>query len=1081
MNQLNEAQKILQEKLEFGLLNSLLRNQRASTSLRRTELTKDSVITKLGIYDTPNKFQEIEDKTCIVYDTALTRDYLRDELNMYKEWKVFKYEEFAAITNSVIEVFINGRKIWFKDIEVRVRKDVVYLLIPKIEISEIQSITIFELPEKAFKVSYNSGSDLVNFPKKWKDEKDSKFPVAYSDTGIYNRVANINVNYNGVIQTGIKSIDTGAILYRPALYIDGVRIHSNSMNVKGSVITLKEPYNKKYNSNWFIEDKGDSEYDNLTDYNGTIIAGRTIIDVGTQLYKPELYIDGIRMDKDSFTFKGSVITLTEPYNKKYKAEWFVEDRGYSPNDTSEDFTGVLPAGETVINVGTKLYSPSVFLDGVRVDSNGFTYADSYITLKEPYTKKYDVKWYVTIPNKDLWNVYSLHGERKQENEDSSIGTGFNTDWNGKEYETYNLNCKTLHINLNAPGITARELVDNEKGFLFETPLVIDSNTYSSESIKVFNSQGFLLPRDEYELEVLFRNKETGKYNYLFRTKTKEEFSLVLHNNEWTQLNQFNLTNILQRYDRYEHWLDHYKNDYNKLPDFVKNFKNLSINKKILDISNDEERFEKVLSEYIKHHPEWYNDYLDTIEPNRFTIRYSDLKESDLKKFNNFSEVESKFQRVDFGISEYMMLTIRNEERNNNIAIYMNGLKYLGIRHIVHARNFSYIYILKQALPDTLDENSYFEVILKDEAYKFYSHTSLFDGDCMMIMGKDIEFIADIEEKLDKLKFFHNGRRLRKEDIYYNTDSDGNHSFFFNIKTYAGDYLAIEMSNHVCKEIKYIENLPEDGVLNIIKDANFKYPLSSKYYEIYINGRRVSQYNEHFITNFMLQFKSIKGNHSICIYEIGGLDKEVELNKVFNSAKDEWDTYIKSLSNIDKYKVENTIIDEDAYNKYIYTLAQYRMHLFYWWFLVPRVRKLDCNPFSVSTAPEVIQEIERLFPDFIDGVGTAVLDTHHQQTSVMYLGHGLEGYIANMLYVLDNIIPAFRPTDSNDYYVMRNLPYFKTENDTVHVNANVNGTPGLRVVPRLHMTQEEYEMAETPNYDDLLDDNGVVVIDSNYGL
>ena len=866
MNQLNEAQKILQEKLEFGLLNSLLRNQRASTSLRRTELTKDSVITKLGIYDTPNKFQEIEDKTCIVYDTALTRDYLRDELNMYKEWKVFKYEEFAAITNSVIEVFINGRKIWFKDIEVRVRKDVVYLLIPKIEISEIQSITIFELPEESFQLVYNKESDLVNYPREWKDGKDLKFIVAYNDEGLYNRVIN-------------------------------------------------------------------------------------------------------------------------------------------PDD----------------------------------------------------------------------HIQPIGSQKIAMNEDVNI------DWNGKEFESYGLKCRTLHINLNGPVFATRELVDNEKGFLFETPLVIDSNTYSSESIKVFNSQGLLLPRDEYELEVLFRNKETGKYNYLFRTKTKEEFSLVLHNNEWTQLNQFNLTNILQRYDRFEHWLDHYKNDYNSLPDFVKNFKNLSINKKILDVSNDEERFEKVLSEYIKHHPEWYNDYLDTIEPNRFTIRYSDLKESDLKKFNNFSEVESKFQRVDFGISEYMMLTIRNEERNNNIAIYMNGLKYLGIRHVVHARNFSYIYILKQALPDTLDENSYFEVILKDEAYKFYSHTSLFDGDCMMIMGKDIEFIADIEEKLDKLKFFHNGRRLRKEDIYYNTDSDGNHSFFFNIKTYAGDYLAIEMSNHVCKEIKYIENLPEDGVLNIIKDANFKYPLSSKYYEIYINGRRVSQYNEHFITNFMLQFKTIKGNHSICIYEIGGLDKEVELNKVFNSAKDEWDTYIKSLSNIDKYKVENTIIDEDAYNKYIYTLAQYRMHLFYWWFLVPRVRKLDCNPFSVSTAPEVIQEIERLFPDFIDGVGTAVLDTHHQQTSVMYLGHGLEGYIANMLYVLDDIIPAFRPTDSNDYYVMRNLPYFKTENDTVHVNANVNGTPGLRVVPRLHMTQEEYEMAETPNYDDLLDDNGVVVIDSNYGL
>lgn len=867
MNQLNEAQKILQEKLEFGLLSSLLRDQKASTSLRRTELTKDSVITKLGVYDRPNSIQELEEKTCIVYETALTRDYLRDELNMYKEWKVFKYEEFAAITNSVIEVFINGRKIWFKDIEVRVRKDVLYLLIPKIEISEIQSITIFELPENTFNLAYNSESELVYFPREYKNAKDSKYPVAYNNEGYYNRVSN-----------------------------------------------------------------------------------------------PDSFIEPIKEEK--------------------------------------------------------------------------------ITMQEEV----------------------------------------NLDWNGKEYETYNLRCKTLHLNLNGPVFATRELVDNEKGFLFETPLVIDTNTYSNETVKVFNNKGELLSLEDYELEVLFRNKETGLYNYLFRTKTKEEFSLVLHNSEWTQLNQFGLDNLIQRYDRFEHWLDTYKDNYDKLPEFVKNFKNLSIDKKILDISDNEERFRKVVSEYIKHHPEWYNKYLDTIKTNRTTIRYTDLSESDLKKFNNFDEVESRFQRVDFGISEYMMLKVRNKERNDNITIYMNGLKYLGIRHIVHARNFSYIYLLKQALPEPLDENSYFEVVLKDEAYKLYSHTSLFDGDCMMIMGKDIEFLKDLDKQLDKLKFFHNGRRLRKQDIYYNTDSEGNHSFFFNIKTYAGDYLAIEMSNHICREIKFIENLPEDGVLNIIKDSNFKYPLSTKYYEIYINGRRINEFNEHFITNFMLQFKTIKGNHSICIYEIGELDDEKEINKSFVSSKDEWDTYIKSLKDISKYKVENIIVDEEAYNKYIYTLAQYRMHLFYWWFLVPKVRKLDCNPFSVSTAPEVIQEIEKLFPDFIDGAGTAVLDTHHQQTSIMYLGHGLEGYIANMLYVLDNIIPAFRPTDSNKYYVMRNLPYFRTENDTVHVNANVNGTPGLRVVPRLHMTKEEYDMAETPNFDDFLnDDNGVVVIDSNYGL
>lgn len=1071
MNQLNEAQKILQEKLEFSLLSSLLRNQRASTSLRRTELTKDSVITKLGIYDEPNKFQELEDKTCIVYDTALTRDYLRDELGMYTSWKVFKYEEFAAITNSVIEVFINGRKIWFKDIEVRVRKDVVYLLIPKIEITEIQSITIFELPEKSFQLKYPTISNV-----EWESDKYTKFPVAFNNEGLYNKITTVNAIYSGNLSEGETTIDVGTHIYNPsAVYLDGIRLDETDFTSEGSVIKLNKKF-ASYPVSWQIEDKGASSENSKVRYHGIIKEKTKIINVGETLYNPALYIDGIRMDSGSFTVNDTDIILKSPYNKKYKAEWFIED---NPRAKRHQFVGKLPAGETTINVGAQLFKPSLYLDGIKISENDYTYTNTTITLKEPYQNKYDMTWYIENGEEELLKQFSdAHIFISTNPVDDETEKGVNSDWNGEMYEMYNLFCKTINIDLLSSLVVVRELTDNV--FKFETPIILDTNTYSKDSIKVFNSKGLLLSQDDYELEVVFKDTESGLYNYLLRTKTKEEFSLVLHNKEWTQLNQFSLKNIVQRFNRFEDWLQSYRKDYNSLPDFIKNFKNLSIDKSILDISNNEERFEKVLIEYIKHHPEWYNEYLDTIKPKRFIIRYSDLKESDLKKFNNFDEVESKFQRVDFSVSEYMMLTIRNEDRNDKITIYMNGLKYQGIRHIVHARNFSYIYLLKQALPDTLDENAYFEVILKDDAYEFYSHTSIFDGDCMMVMGKDIKFIENIETKLDKLKFFHNGRRLRKEDVFYNTDSDGNHSFFFNIKTYAGDYLAIELSNHVCKEIKFYESLPEDGIINVIKDASMKYPLSSKYYEIYINGRRLSHYDEHFISNFMLQFKTIKGNHNISIYEIGDLDVEEKINKAFIEAKDSWDNYIKGLANIDKYKIKNTIIDEDAYNKYIYTLAQYRMHLFYWWFLVPKVRILDCNPFTKSLAPEVIKEIEKLFPDFIDGAGTAVLDTHHQQTSVMFLGHGLEGYIANMLYAVDNIIPTFRPTDSNKYYVMRNLPYFRTDNATVQVNANVNGTPGLRVVPRLHMTQEEYELAETPNFnEDYIEDEEVIVIDSNY--
>lgn len=63
------------------------------------------------------------------------------------------------------------------------------------------------------------------------------------------------------------------------------------------------------------------------DYVGTLGAGATAINVGATLYRPALYLDGVRMDKNSFTFSGTTINLKEAYSKKYSVVWYVEDTG----------------------------------------------------------------------------------------------------------------------------------------------------------------------------------------------------------------------------------------------------------------------------------------------------------------------------------------------------------------------------------------------------------------------------------------------------------------------------------------------------------------------------------------------------------------------------------------------------------------------------------------------------------------------------------------------------------------------------------------------------------------------------------
>ena len=71
------------------------------------------------------------------------------------------------------------------------------------------------------------------------------------------------------------------------------------------------------------------------DYVGTLNAGATAINVGTTLYRPALYLDGVRMDKNSFTFSGTTINLNEAYSKKYNVVWYVEDTGSPARAASE--------------------------------------------------------------------------------------------------------------------------------------------------------------------------------------------------------------------------------------------------------------------------------------------------------------------------------------------------------------------------------------------------------------------------------------------------------------------------------------------------------------------------------------------------------------------------------------------------------------------------------------------------------------------------------------------------------------------------------------------------------------------------
>lgn len=618
---------------------------------------------------------------------------------------------------------------------------------------------------------------------------------------------------------------------------------------------------------------------------------------------------------------------------------------------------------------------------------------------------------------------------------------WNNDWDGNEFEvTFN------RVKTHMP--YCNDLIKStDSKFKYQSALSLFDVAIDPKSIKIFNKDRELMYQDEYSLELVLKGAGNeyaeGQYTYIFRYNKPGFFYFLAYNTKFSQLTQFKLDNIVTRFDHFHDYINSF-NDYTDqslIPQFIRNFKNLEFLASDLAGTADETFF-RCMSRAISHNPENYSKYLDTLAINRKYVEVKELDPSWLCKTSNRAEIESRFQALDF-IGEHVMLTIRNPDRNENIGIYFNGLKYVGIRNMLHARNFTYIYILKDALPEKIDiATSYFEIEIKPESYASFNHSSRFDGDALLLIDKDNPDFISFNGNVNELKFFINGKCIRRGEVLYAKDLVGNHSFFFNIKTYKGDTLSIEYSEQVFKEINYLTSLPNNGVLSINKTPIYKYPLSTKYYEIYINGRRMAFNNELFVSNFIIQFKLIKGNHNIVIYEKSDIDAS-QLNTLFNNTSDEWDKFVRT-KNISTYIKENVIVPDIKYNLNVYTPAQYRMHLLFWWLLVPKNVIMESNPSSTPSA--IFTEIMARFPDFVNGKKEVILDAHTKQTSIMMVGNEYVGKVKNAEYIIDNIMMVSPPTDSNESQHLPDLPCGVFRNNVVRMDTHINGLSGLRMVP-----------------------------------
>ena len=218
-----------------------------------------------------------------------------------------------------------------------------------------------------------------------------------------------------------------------------------------------------------------------------------------------------------------------------------------------------------------------------------------------------------------------------------------------------------------------------------------------------------------------------------------------------------------------------------------------------------------------------------------------------------------------------------------------------------------------------------------------------------------------------VRIFHNGRLLPRGRYFINTLYNYPIVFLMD-ECKVGDEYYIDITPYRYKQIYYQEELTDKTTLIDLKDVITK-PFDIRYYDVYLNGRRLNITNAFVVDPWSMTLTNLKSKYNLTIfekdrdYEYFGLNYKEnqyyfsyeELFKEPFVSEDERNTMIKRL--IDAAKDERTTIKpntneeekEDNRDISIYI----RIYSFYHDELIP---KTYLNPDEKQTSYDVMQEL-----------------------------------------------------------------------------------------------------------------------------
>lgn len=115
-----------------------------------------------------------------------------------------------------------------------------------------------------------------------------------------------------------------------------------------------------------------------------------------------------------------------------------------------------------------------------------------------------------------------------------------------------------------------------------------------------------------------------------------------------------------------------------------------------------------------------------------------------------------------------------------------------------------------------------------------------------------------------VRFFVNGRLLPRGRYFINTNY--NYPVVYLLDEYeVGDEIYIDVTPYRYKEIYYQKDLSPDEQIIDLKDVITK-PFNIRYYDVYLNGRKMNLTNAYFIDPWSMTLTNLKSVHNLVIYE-----------------------------------------------------------------------------------------------------------------------------------------------------------------------------------------------------------------------